>query len=95
MSQGHKIQASIPKILFSMFDKKIIEGKIYIMSNFTVKSNVGDLLGSYHRNLLIFSSKTQVKRTWGYGFPEHGVTLIGSTDILSLKEKFKYLIGKL
>ncbi|KAK2406775.1 replication protein A 70 kDa DNA-binding subunit C [Trifolium repens] len=89
---GHKIQASIPKILFSMFDKKIIEGKIYIMSNFTVKSNVGDLLGSYHRNLLIFSSKTQVKRTWGYGFPEHGVTLIGSTDILSLKEKFKYLI---
>jgi hypothetical protein len=78
-----------------MFDKKIIEGKIYIMSNFTVKSNIGDLLGSYHRNLLVFNAKTEVKRTWGYGFPSNGVTLIGSTDVLSLKEKFKYLIGKL
>ncbi|WJX66893.1 hypothetical protein P8452_51400 [Trifolium repens] len=89
---GHKIQATIPEKLCPRFDKKVVEGKVYIMSNFTIKTNLGNHLASFHRNLLVFNDQTNVKISWGCGFPSHGLDLIGSKDVLSLKDKFQYLI---
>jgi hypothetical protein len=65
------------------------------MSNFTIKINLGNHLASFHRNLLVFNDQTNVKISWGCGFPSHGLDLIGSKDVLSLKDKFQYLIGEI
>jgi hypothetical protein len=65
------------------------------MSNFTIKTNLGQHLASFHRNLLVFNDQTNVKMSWGCGFPSHGLDLVGSKDVLSLKDKFQYLIGKI
>ncbi|KAK2410309.1 replication factor A protein [Trifolium repens] len=89
---GHKIQATIPENLCSLFDKKILEGKVYIMSNFTIRSNMGQHLASFHRNMLVFNDRTNVKISWGLGFPSHGLDLIASNDVLTLKDKFQYLV---
>ncbi|WJX89947.1 hypothetical protein P8452_71898 [Trifolium repens] len=89
---GHKIQATIPEMLCPMFDKKIVEGKVYLMSNFTIKTNMGQHLASFHRNLLVFNDRTVVQMSWGCGFPTHGLDLIGSKDVLSLKDKFQFLV---
>jgi hypothetical protein len=56
---------------------------------------MGQHLASFHRNMLVFNDRTNVKISWGLGFPSHGLDLIASNDVLTLKDKFQYLVGKM
>ncbi|CAJ2652616.1 unnamed protein product [Trifolium pratense] len=89
---GHKIQASIPGLLCCMFDELIVEGYVYVMSNFFVQYNEGKTMASYHKNLFVFNVNIEVKLSWSSKVPRFGTSLIGSENVLDLSERFKYLV---
>ncbi|KAK2388834.1 replication protein A 70 kDa DNA-binding subunit C [Trifolium repens] len=89
---GHKIQASIPSSLLSQFDDQIVEGRVYRMSGFTVKHNLGVLVASYHRFIFIFNENTKVDPSDSCFIPSYGFSLIAAENVLLKKFNYGYMV---
>jgi hypothetical protein len=81
--------------LRSLFDFQLVEGNIYLISNLSVKYNLGSKLASLHNNLLEFNFRTVVKLFWAYGMPPPGESFVGSIDVLKVDQGPKYMLGEL
>jgi hypothetical protein len=92
--KGHKIQASIPCSLLSVFDDQIVEGRVYRMSCFTVKHNLGVLVASYHRFIFIFNENTKVEHSDSCIIPSYGFSLIAAENVLLKKFNYGYMVGE-
>ncbi|GAU27773.1 hypothetical protein TSUD_215840 [Trifolium subterraneum] len=89
---SHKIQANIPNDLLSVFDAQVQEGRVYVISDFTVRLNAGHSLSTYHRYVLFFNENTNVVPSDNHMIPTYGLCLIGADNVLEKKENFKYLV---
>lgn len=92
---GVKIHATIPKQLMYLFQHKLIEGKVYKLSNFTVLLNSGAYRTTHHTYKLIFQMKTKVKESHDYEIsliPNHGLTLTDISQITSRTQDYEYLV---
>lgn len=61
--QGDKIEATNWKQLLYVFESKLVEGEIYVISKFSVHLNKGGYWTSKHQYKLYFEYKTNVKKT--------------------------------
>jgi hypothetical protein len=92
--KGHKIQATVPNSLISVFDDRIDEGRVYRMSCFTVKHNLGVLVASYHRFIFIFNENTKVEPSNSCIIPSYGFILIAAKNVLLKKFNYGYMVGE-
>jgi hypothetical protein len=92
--KGHKIQATIPADLISAFDDRVVEGRVYRMSSFTVRHNVGVLVASYHMYIFIFNESTKVEPSENFVIPTYGLSLISAQNVLLKKFNYGYMVGK-
>ncbi|WJX89057.1 hypothetical protein P8452_71081 [Trifolium repens] len=90
---GHKIQATVPSSLLSVFDDQIVEGRVYRMSCFTVKHNLGVLVASYHRFIFIFNENTKVEPSNSCIIPSYGFSLIAAENVLLKKFNYGYMVN--
>jgi hypothetical protein len=78
-----------------LFDFQLVEGNIYLISNLSVKYNLGSKLASLHNNLLEFNFGTVVKLFWAYGMPHPGDSFSASNHFLRMDQSLNYMLSKL
>jgi hypothetical protein len=78
----------------SLFRDRLVEGKVYRMSFFSVLPNVGSLLCTSHRYKLLFDLRTVVCPAIGFSIPTYGLSIASAHDISSISGQYPYLIGK-
>ncbi|MCH79384.1 replication factor A protein [Trifolium medium] len=89
---GRKIQASIPDEFLSIFDDRIIEGRVYQMSFLSGRFNFGFYLPSYHRYKFVFDENSKVVPSSNDLLPTYGLSLIGAENILKRRQHYRYLV---
>jgi hypothetical protein len=84
----------IPNTMMSLFDSRVEEGKVYIISSPSVRFNFGTVMPTYHRYKFVFNKETKVVPSENSSIPIHGFSLIGADGVLSKRKCFRYLVGK-
>lgn len=92
---GVKIHATIRKQLVYLFKHKLIEGKVYKLSNFTVLLNSGAYRTTTHTYKLMFQMNTKVEESHDHEsslIPNYGLTLTNISQITSRTQDYEYLV---
>ncbi|KAJ1389659.1 hypothetical protein SESBI_38103 [Sesbania bispinosa] len=90
--EGLCIEAVIQKHLMHRFSNSVIEGEVYNVSNFSVTRNSGKFRATHHDYKLTFNANTRIVLCPVVTIPDHGLTLVKTSDIMKTKGSSLYLI---
>lgn len=91
-NKGCKIQATVPEGLVHLFEKKLIQNQIYVISNFSIVQNLGSYKTTNHPCRLVFQVITDIHFTGNLLKPLDGLSAIGSSDIKIHQRDHDFLV---
>ncbi|GAU30980.1 hypothetical protein TSUD_104940 [Trifolium subterraneum] len=89
---NHKIQATIPSDLISVFDHQLIEKNVYQVSSLSIDFNFDSLLPCHHRYKFIFNRNSKVIPSDNPLLPTYGLSLIGADSVHKKRLSQRYMV---
>ncbi|PNX54579.1 hypothetical protein L195_g048199 [Trifolium pratense] len=89
---GGKIHATVRKQLLYLFQNKLEEGLVYVMSFFTVAPSSGAYRSTHHPYKLVFQMKTRVELCEGPEIARYGLSLSTIGQITAHPPDYDYLV---
>ncbi|GAU51411.1 hypothetical protein TSUD_413220 [Trifolium subterraneum] len=89
---NHKIQATIPSDLISVFDHQLVEKNVYQVWSLSIDFNFDSLLPCHHRYKFIFNRNSKVIPSDNPLLPTYGLSLISADSVHKKRLSQRYMV---